>query len=226
MSDLKQKSLTNYYEKQDETSFSSLMSNLDIGEFSDKRINFMNNFDFKGLNVLEIGIGQGYNLKFYKNAKSIVGLDVSKNMISFCEREVERLNLKNKTSIIQWDCRNLKNEFVEKFDIVIFTYSLSGAPEQEFILKNSIEYCKKNGVIGILDWSTLFKGNKYFKQNKVITFMRDLKNKISSKDTGFSNHIDPWKFIFENRKNIKIIKNESLNNYDKDDYLTLILQKK
>lgn len=221
MDDSKQEKLKKFYNNQTGSSYSELMNELEIGEHDSKRKKIMKKLDFNNLNVLEIGFGQGYNLEFYRKANSITGLDISSSMLFYSERRINRLELKDKTTLLEWDCRILKEEFIDKFDIIIFSYSLSGAPDQELIFQNALKYCKKDGIIGILDCDTLFEGNKKYILNKKKAFLNKTINYFfGTIISGFSSYINPWKFIYKNRKSFNIVFKEV------DEATMLILQKK
>jgi ubiquinone/menaquinone biosynthesis C-methylase UbiE len=226
---MSQDKLNKFYYNQNETEYRILMENLNIGRQSIKREDFFSNFNFKGLNVLEVGVGQGYNLEFYKGAKTVVGLDINTTMLDVCRREILSLGMKKKVTIVEWDARLSYTEFFGKFDIVILTYCLSGAPDSNKIFANSVTYLKAGGLLGILDSPEIFKGNVVEKSRNFIGKIINniFENKMSS--NGFSGVSSAWDVIFKNRKDIKFIKNEVKQYYKKKvsnaNSLTLIFQK-
>ncbi len=205
---MSQEQLNKFYDKRNKAEYHDLMENLNIGRQSSKREDFFSNFNFSGLKVLEIGVGQGYNLEFYKNAKTVVGIDINNSMLDICIREIKSLGMNKKVSIVEWDARLSHPDFVGTFDVVIMTYCLSGAPNTDKIFANSVSYLKKGGIIGILDTPEIFKGNIVEKSRNFIgkIFNNIFESKFSS--VGFSGAGSAWEVIFKNRKDIKFVKNE------------------
>jgi SAM-dependent methyltransferase len=226
---MSQDKLNKFYDNQNKTEYHSLMKDLNIGRQSIKRKDFFSNFNFKGLKVLEVGVGQGYNLEFYKEAKTVVGLDINTTMLDVCRREILSLCMKKKVTTIEWDSRLSYTEFIGKFDVVILTYCLSGTPDSNKIFVNAVTYLKAGGLLGILDTPEIFKGNIVEKSRNFIGKIINniFENKIMS--NGFSGASSALNVIFKNRNDIKFIKNEVIQYSKKKvanaNSLTLIFQK-
>lgn len=105
------------------------------------------------LQVLEVGCGTGKNLvalasRFPK--ASITGLDVSRDMIKAAEKKTSRF--RNRMELIELPYGKLPG-FAEKFDIILFSYSLTMInPQWLDLLEQSKLDLKKGGYIVVVDF--------------------------------------------------------------------------
>lgn len=105
------------------------------------------------LQVLEVGCGTGKNLvalasRFPK--ASITGLDVSKDMIKAAEKKTSRF--RNRMELIELPYGKLSG-FAEKFDIILFSYSLTMInPQWLDLLEQSKLDLKKGGYLVVVDF--------------------------------------------------------------------------
>lgn len=105
------------------------------------------------LQVLEVGCGTGKNLvalasRFPK--ASITGLDVSKDMIKAAEKKTSRF--RNRMELIELPYGKLPG-FAEKFDIILFSYSLTMInPQWLDLLEQSKLDLKKGGYLVVVDF--------------------------------------------------------------------------
>jgi phosphatidylethanolamine/phosphatidyl-N-methylethanolamine N-methyltransferase len=114
--------------------------------------------------VLEVGIGTGLNLPLYPQDCHLVGIDLSRPMLSKAEEKVKEYGMNNVT-IKQMDASKL--EFPdEHFDHVLATYVISAVPEPVQVLREIKRVCKKNGHIVIL--------NHFKSENPVVGTLEEL----------------------------------------------------
>lgn len=99
--------------------------------------------------VLEVGIGTGLNLPLYPPDCHLVGIDLSRQMLSKAREKVQEYGMDNVT-IKEMDASKL--EFPDAhFDHVVATYVISAVPEPVQVLREIKRVCKKNGHIVILN---------------------------------------------------------------------------
>jgi S-adenosylmethionine-diacylgycerolhomoserine-N-methlytransferase len=104
--------------------------------------------------VLEIGCGTGLNfrpiLARLDPAKGrLVGLDFSEHMLRRAAKRVAAAGYKNVT-LIQADAERLW--LAERFDAILFAYSLSMIPGWEAVLDQAHEHLKPGGRLVIVDF--------------------------------------------------------------------------
>ncbi|MBZ0169373.1 methyltransferase type 11 [Candidatus Methylomirabilis lanthanidiphila] len=114
--------------------------------------------------VLEVGIGTGLNLPLYPQDCHLVGIDLSRPMLSKAEEKVRDYGMTNVT-IKEMDASKL--EFPDAhFDHVLATYVISAVPEPVQVLQEIKRVCKKKGHIVIL--------NHFKSENPVVGTMEEL----------------------------------------------------
>lgn len=94
-------------------------------------------------NVLEVGVGTGSILSKI-NSKCKTGIDLSQKMLNIASKKDKSMILINS------DFKSY--QFDEKFDCVIFSYSLSLMEDSKQILKNTKDALKTSASIYILDF--------------------------------------------------------------------------
>lgn len=106
------------------------------------------------LDVLEVGCGTGYNLerlaRHFPNAR-LTGMDVSADMM---QRSAKRLAAwKDRVFLINQPYGEANNAFDHKFDLILFSYSLSMInPQWAMLIARAKEDLKPGGVIAIVDF--------------------------------------------------------------------------
>ncbi len=101
-------------------------------------LNLLNEIDFSGKTVLEIGNGPGGNLKalLSKNPKSLTGVDISPEMV-----ELAKSNLPPEVNIIQIDGTTLPFED-QTFDYVFTATVLQHNTDEVMLKKLMVELCR------------------------------------------------------------------------------------
>ncbi|MDP3918644.1 MAG: class I SAM-dependent methyltransferase [Nanoarchaeota archaeon] len=99
-------------------------------------------------NVLEIGVGTGKNLPYYKKDTQIIGIDISSKMLAKAHLKVKELN-KN-INLKQADATKLP--FKDKsFDYVVCTFVLCSVPDPVATIKEMVRVCKEGGKVVMLE---------------------------------------------------------------------------
>ncbi|MHA1214987.1 MAG: class I SAM-dependent methyltransferase [Candidatus Hodarchaeales archaeon] len=100
-------------------------------------------------NVLEVGVGTGKNLPYYRSRTKVTGIDISPGMLGKAKKKVRTLRLKN----IELRLMNAEKMSFEDetFDTVVCTFVLCSVPEPVKAIKEMLRVLKPNGNIIMLE---------------------------------------------------------------------------
>jgi len=132
--------------------------------------------------VLEIGCGTGLNFKHTikrldASRGTLTGLDFSEHMLVRARRRVDRQRWTN-VSLIAGDASKL--DLADRFDRVLFGYSLSMIPEWEAALQRAAAHLEPSGRLIVLDfgrfekWGPLAPVMREFLRLNHVTTQRDV----------------------------------------------------
>jgi len=103
-----------------------------------------------GKRVLEVGVGTGLSLPSYRSDLSIVGIDVSDEMLLQARQRVAQRGLRNVEELLNMDAENLS--FADdSFDTVIAMYVASVVPHPDRLLQEIQRVCRPGGQILIVN---------------------------------------------------------------------------
>ncbi len=102
-----------------------------------------------GDRVLEVGVGTGLNLPLYPRGCSVVGVDISQEMLRKARQRTDELGLAN-VRLEVMDASNLLFAN-DSFDHVIATYVISAVPDPVKTLQEMQRVCKPRGHLVILN---------------------------------------------------------------------------
>ncbi|WP_167914891.1 class I SAM-dependent methyltransferase [Thermococcus sp. 21S9] len=98
--------------------------------------------------VLELGVGTGLNLPFYRNVEEVLGVDISRKMLEKAKKKRAEVPVK----LIQADARSLP--FSDKsFETVVSTFFLCVVPEKERVIREINRVLKPNGFLLAMECS-------------------------------------------------------------------------
>ncbi len=104
--------------------------------------------NYEGKTIIDVGCGNGYLLnKLSYKAKKIIGIDSSKNLLSFAKLKVSRQkNIETKLADVT------KRLFLKtgSFDIIIANMLLQYLPSIDSFAKESFRILKKNGILIVI----------------------------------------------------------------------------
>ena len=103
--------------------------------------------------VLEVGVGTGLALPLYRKDITVVGIDVSTEMLDRAREKVEEKGLKNVEALLEMDAENLTFPD-QSFDTVIAMYVASVVPHPERLMAEMKRVCKPDGDIIIVNHFT------------------------------------------------------------------------
>lgn len=96
--------------------------------------------------VLEVGVGTGLSLPRYRADKRIVGIDVSREMLTIARDRVRSHGLGNVDALAEMDAQNL-GFAAGRFDAVVAMHVMSVVPDPHACLAEMQRVCKPGGTI-------------------------------------------------------------------------------
>lgn len=132
-----------------------------------------------GQKVLEVGVGTGLTLPLYPRNCSVVGVDLSKNMLREAEQLMKKKKLKNCT-VREMDATKL--EFPDNtFDRILGNLFISATSFPRESLLEMKRVCKPNGVIVLM--------NHFKSEHKWLGAMETAFNPVA-KNLGFKSNLE------------------------------------
>jgi S-adenosylmethionine-diacylgycerolhomoserine-N-methlytransferase len=111
-----------------------------------------------GARILEVGCGTARNLILLAHAwpqTSLVGIDISSQMLSYAQTRVARAKLANQIVLIEAELSDAiaNDQCRAPFDYILFSYSLSMIPDWQAVLQQALPLLRPGtGVIVIADF--------------------------------------------------------------------------
>lgn len=98
--------------------------------------------------ILEVGIGTGANLQYYRDDVLLTGIDASSEMLKVAKHKAEKYGVE--ADFREMDAENLKfpNDY---FDSVISTLTLCTVPHPIQVVREMARVCKKGGRLIFLE---------------------------------------------------------------------------
>lgn len=101
-----------------------------------------------GGRILEVGVGTGLSLSFYRPTSRVVGVDISEPMLDKARERVQRQSLSNVEAIALGDAEALSFPD-EAFDVVVAQYVVTAVPNPERALDEFVRVVRPGGEIVI-----------------------------------------------------------------------------
>ncbi|MBY0430580.1 MAG: class I SAM-dependent methyltransferase [Rhodospirillales bacterium] len=98
--------------------------------------------------ILEVGVGTGLSLPHYRKDMTVVGIDVSSEMLNVAHKRVAERKLTNIESLREMDAEKLEFEDAS-FDVVVAMYVMSVVPNPARCLAEMQRVCKPSGTVMI-----------------------------------------------------------------------------
>ena len=106
--------------------------------------------------VLEVGVGTGISLPFYRRDHEVTGVDISPKMLERARKRVATLSLSNVKDLLEMDASHLS--FADNsFDAVIAMYVMPVVPDPEKAFREIERVCAPGGKVIVV--------NHFAKQN-------------------------------------------------------------
>lgn len=104
----------------------------------------------RGGSVLEVGVGTGLSLRFYRPELEVTGIDFSAEMLAKAEAKVAAERLTAVRALRRMDARAL--DFPDdRFDTVVAMHLISVVPEPERVMAEMARVCRPGGEILLLN---------------------------------------------------------------------------
>lgn len=100
--------------------------------------------DFQNLDILEIGCGTGKNSEWLiTKAKSLLGVDLSANMLNFARLKV----IQSTACFIEADIQQAWDFTTDRFDLITFSLVLEHIGDLDFIFTQASQKLKPGGLV-------------------------------------------------------------------------------
>lgn len=128
-----------------------------------------------GERILEVGVGTGLSLPLYPQDVSVVGIDISRDMLEQARARRARGGLRNVAGLMVMDAERMAFED-DSFDKVVAMYVASVVPDPERLVDEMRRVCKPGGRI--------FMVNHFHSDNRLLGGVERLLAPLS-KQLGF-----------------------------------------
>jgi phosphatidylethanolamine/phosphatidyl-N-methylethanolamine N-methyltransferase len=118
--------------------------------------------DRPGKRILEVGVGTGLSLPYFRRDSRVTGVDISAEMLAKAERRVERQKLAHVDSLHVMDAEHLELED-NSFDAVLALYVASVVPSPARFAAEMRRVCIPGGTIVLV--------NHFTSENWALRFM-------------------------------------------------------
>jgi phosphatidylethanolamine/phosphatidyl-N-methylethanolamine N-methyltransferase len=123
--------------------------------------------------VLEVGVGTGISLSYYRREHEVHGIDISPHMLQKAKRRVHKGKLAQVTHLGIMDAREMEYED-ESFDFIVAAYVMSVVPEPHKVMQEIERICKPGGEVVIVNH---FAAERGLRRN-VESLLAPLSNKL------------------------------------------------
>lgn len=103
--------------------------------------------------ILEVGVGTGLSLPYFRADARVTGIDVSAEMLAKARRRVERRKLKQVEALLEMDAENMSFED-DSFDAVLALYVASVVPNPARFAAEMRRVCRGGGTIVVVNHFT------------------------------------------------------------------------
>lgn len=124
-----------------------------------------------GERVLDVGVGTGLSLGFFPRYATVVGIDLSGEMLRKAKEKVDNLGLGN-IRLMEMDAMNLNFED-NSFDKVFLSHVVSVVPDPYRMMAEVRRVCKKEGRIVVV--------NHFRSANRMMAGFEKIINPVSKK---------------------------------------------
>jgi phosphatidylethanolamine/phosphatidyl-N-methylethanolamine N-methyltransferase len=163
--------------------------------------------DRPGQRILEVGVGTGLSLPYFRADSRVTGIDVSAEMLAKAKRRTERQGLAHVEGLHLMDAENL--EFVDNsFDAVLALYVASVVPDPARFAAEMRRVCIPGGTIVVVNHFTSENPAARFMEKRLAhvarhigfhadfpfeTFQRD--SRLAIREVRPSNLFGYWKLL-------------------------------
>jgi phosphatidylethanolamine/phosphatidyl-N-methylethanolamine N-methyltransferase len=159
--------------------------------------------DKPGQRILEVGVGTGLSLPYFRPDSRVVGIDVSAEMLAKAEQRVERRGLKQVRALRVMDAEAMT--FADnEFDAVLALYVASVVPNPGRLAAEMRRVCRPGGTIVIV--------NHFASDNPAMRFIEKRLAPLAGK-IGFHADFPLDAFLAESELSVREIRPSNLFGY-------------
>ncbi|HSK38360.1 MAG TPA: class I SAM-dependent methyltransferase [Arenibaculum sp.] len=127
-----------------------------------------------GRRILEVGVGTGLSLPVHRPDNSIIGIDLSTDMLDVARRRVDRHGLTNVEGLLEMDAEQLA--FADSsFDVVVAMFVMTVVPDVSRAMAELERVCSPDGEIYIVNhFAADEPGLRRSVENRMARFSRSL----------------------------------------------------
>jgi len=103
----------------------------------------------RGDRILEVGVGSGMSLPMYPRGASVIGIDISSEMLDKARRRIEERDL-SRVQVLNMDAGQM-GFFDESFDKAVVMYAVSGFPNPAETMAEVQRVCKPGATLVIVN---------------------------------------------------------------------------
>jgi len=159
--------------------------------------------DQPGQRILEVGVGTGLSLPYFRRDAEVTGIDVSAEMLERARRRVARQHLAQVKSLLVMDAENLTFED-NAFDAVLALYVASVVPNPARFAAEMRRVCRPGGTIVIV--------NHFMSENGVMRVVEQRLAPLASK-IGFHADFPLDDFLSGSKLKVREIRPSNLFGY-------------
>ena len=126
----------------------------------------VNRFDGR---VLEVGVGTGLSLPYYKKTLKVTGIDLSAAMLAKARERVERESLSSIEQLREMDATKLSFAN-QSFDIAAAMYVMTVVPDPVTVMNELVRVTKIGGQIVIVNHFSVDKGMRAVVEKNLARF--------------------------------------------------------
>jgi len=119
--------------------------------------------------LLEIGVGTGLSLPYYKRHLQVTGIDLSPDMLKRARERSAKAGRRNVAALLEMDATRL--EFAgASFDVVVALYVMTVVPEPAKVMHELARVTKPGGVVLICNHFSVEKGIRGIVEKRLAKF--------------------------------------------------------
>jgi phosphatidylethanolamine/phosphatidyl-N-methylethanolamine N-methyltransferase len=159
--------------------------------------------DRPGQRILEVGVGTGLSLPYFRRDAKVTGIDVSKEMLEKARRRVDRQKLPQVEALREMDAEDMSFED-NSFDAVLALYVASVVPNPARFVAEMRRVCIPGGTIVIV--------NHFMSDNPVMRFIEKRLAPLAGK-IGFHSDFALDPFLEVGRLDVREVRPSNLFGY-------------
>lgn len=153
--------------------------------------------------ILEVGVGTGLSLPYFRADAKVTGIDVSAEMLAKARRRVEKSQLAQVKELLEMDAEKMSFED-NSFDVILALYVASVVPDPARFVAEMRRVCRPGGTILIV--------NHFMSENGVMRFVEKRLAPLAGK-IGFHADFSLDKFLAAGQLSVREMRPSNLFGY-------------